>query len=60
MVCKSLDMSKAWGKHSKAFLLCLVEAETTANLSEGGDGLFSSTEGTAKLNIWKNNGALKM
>lgn len=33
MVCKCLDKSEAQGKHSKAFLLCPVETETTAKLS---------------------------
>lgn len=33
MVCKCLDKSEARGKHSKALLLCLVEAEMTAKLS---------------------------
>lgn len=35
MVCKCLDKSKAQSKHTKAFVLCLVEAETTAKLLEG-------------------------
>lgn len=47
MVCKCLDKSEARGKHSKAFRLCLVEAEMTVN--QGGDGLVCGLLQSAQL-----------
>lgn len=42
MVCKCLDKSEARGKHSKAFLLCLVEADCKT-IGEG-EGIGSSMD----------------